>query len=310
MSKGNPAEGGNAQPATSLAGTEAAACVGMGNAGDGSGLDEASDEYDELIASLGRTEEEDERIAVHEAGHAVCARLLGHPLGGATVDPDPNGKYGGLVWGPRHSVAYGKDDDGDDVPELCDNPRDLMPQDGEPRSDAADVYLHALNRCIELVAASVAERLLLEGEPVPSVSDIEHTIKYAPLVCRSPEAAERFIRLCETMADDLLRPHGDVVIVLSTVLRIKRTLNGPEIDEVISDVQTRKALAIEQQRRADWRKSDQLRNCTPMTLARRQMTTQDRRLSPPCVKASSNWSGTSDGIAAMTLAPFFEMSIT
>jgi hypothetical protein len=70
-----------------------------------------------------------------------------------------------------------------------------MPQDGEPRSDAADVYLHALNSCIELVAASVAERLLLEGEPVPSVSDVEHKIKYASLVCRSPEAADRFIRL-------------------------------------------------------------------------------------------------------------------
>ena len=206
-----------------------------------------------MLASLGRTEDDDQRIAVHEAGHAVCARLLGHPLGGATVDPDPNGKYGGLVWGPRHSVAYGKDDDGDDVPELCDKLRHLMPQDGEPRSDAADVYLHALNRCIELVAASVAERMLLEGEPVPSASDVEHTIKYASLVCRSPEAAERFIRLCETMADDLLRPYGDVLIALSTVLRIKRTLDGAEIDAMIFGLEARKASAIERQRRSDWR---------------------------------------------------------
>jgi hypothetical protein len=143
MSKGNLAEGGNAQPATSLAETEAAACVGVGTTDDGSGLDEETDEYDELLASLGRTEEQDERIAVHEAGHAVCARLLGHPLGGATVDSDPNGKYGGLVWGPRHSVAFGKDDDADDVPELCDKLRGLMPQDGEARGDAADVYMHA-----------------------------------------------------------------------------------------------------------------------------------------------------------------------
>jgi hypothetical protein len=52
------------------------------------------------------------------------------------------------------------------------------------------------------------ERMLLAGEPVPSVSDVEHTIQYASLVCRSPEAAERFIRLCETMADDLLRPYA------------------------------------------------------------------------------------------------------
>jgi hypothetical protein len=251
MSKGNPVEERNAEPATSLAGTEAAACVGMGNTDDGSGLDE-SDEYDELLASLGRTEEEDQRIAVHEAGHAVCARLLGHPLGGATVDPDPNGKYGGLVWGPRHSVAFGKDDDADDLPELCDKLRDLLPQDGEPRSDAADVYLHALNSCIELVAASVAERMLLAGEPVPSVSDVEHTIKYASLVCRSPEAADRFIRLCETMADDLLRPYGYVLIALSTVLCIRRTLSGEEIDDVIATTVAGFELAAEQARRRRW----------------------------------------------------------
>src|SRR5512140_1587221 len=170
MTKRNPAEEGNAQPATSLAGTETAVDVGLGTTDGSSGLDVEVDEYDELLAALGRTEEQDERIAVHEARHAVCARLLGHPLGGATIDPDPNGKYGGLVWGPRHSVAFGNDSD--DVPELCDQLRSVMPQDGEPRSDAADVYLHALNRCIELVAASVAERMLLEGEPVSSVSDV------------------------------------------------------------------------------------------------------------------------------------------
>ena len=35
-----------------------------------------SDEYDAMLASLGRTKEYDQRIAIHEAGHAVCARLL------------------------------------------------------------------------------------------------------------------------------------------------------------------------------------------------------------------------------------------
>ncbi len=220
----------------------------MGTTDDGSGLDE----YDELLASLGRTEGEDERIVVHEAGHAVCARLLGHPLGGATVDPDPNGKYGGLVWGPRHSVAFGKDDNDADVPELCDKLRTVMPADGEARSDAADVYMHALNRCIELAGASVAERMLLAGEPVPSVSDVEHTIKYASLVCRSPEAADRFIRLCETMADDLLRPYGYVLIALSTVLRIRRTLSGEEIDSVIATTVAGFELASEQARRRRW----------------------------------------------------------
>ena len=45
-------------------------------------------------------------------------------------------------------------------------------------------------------------------------------------------------------------PYGDVVIVLSTVLRIKRTLDGAEIDKIIWDVEAHKALAMERQRRA------------------------------------------------------------
>ena len=44
--------------------------------------------------------------------------------------------------------------------------------------------------------------------------------------------------------------YGDVVMALSIVLRIKRTMNDAEIDEVISDVRARKAPAIELARRA------------------------------------------------------------
>ena len=40
-------------------------------------------------------------------------------------------------------------------------------------------------------------------------------------------------------------------MVLSTVMRIKRTLDGAEIDKIIWDVETRKALALGRARRAD-----------------------------------------------------------
>ena len=45
-------------------------------------------------------------------------------------------------------------------------------------------------------------------------------------------------------------------MALSILLRVKRTLNGAEIDELISDVQTRKARAIELARRADWKRCE------------------------------------------------------
>jgi hypothetical protein len=223
-------------------------------------IEDERDWYDDHLDAINRTEDEDHRISVHEAGHAIAARLLGHPLGGATVDPDPNGKYGGLVWGPEHARSktthashFGGDAVADDVPGLCDKLRSVMPKDGEPRADAADVYLHALNRCIELTAAGVAESMLLPGEPVPSISDLEHSIKYAQLVCKSPNAVESFITLAEQMADDLLRPYGYLLIVLSTVLRIRRTLNGEAIDNIIADTVARFELAAERATRRQWR---------------------------------------------------------
>ena len=51
-------------------------------------------------------------------------------------------------------------------------------------------------------------------------------------------------------------PYGDIIMVLSTVLRIKRMLDGAEIDRIIWDVEARKALAAEHRRRADWRKAE------------------------------------------------------
>jgi len=216
--------------------------------------DDEHDPYLEHLAKLGRSEDDDLRISIHESGHAIAARLLGHPLGGATVDPDPNGRWGGLVWGPCHSVAFSEGDDADDLPEICEKLRTLMPQDGEPRGDAANIYLHALNRCIELAAASVAERMLLPGEPVPSVSD-EQAVELASLCCRSAEAVERFLALAEQQAHDLIYPHVPIIMSLATVLRIQRTLTGEEIDNVIATTHARLVLAAEQARRAKWRRA-------------------------------------------------------
>lgn len=63
-----------------------------------------------------------------------------------------------------------------------------------------------------------------------------------------------FIAHCDVVAHDLLMPYGDVVIVLSTVLRIKRTLDGVEIDQIILVVEARKALAVERARRKQWQR--------------------------------------------------------
>jgi hypothetical protein len=48
------------------------------------------------------------------------------------------------------------------------------------------------------------------------------------LICSREDAVETFIAHCDVAARDLLMPFGDVVMALSIVLRIKRTLNGAE----------------------------------------------------------------------------------
>jgi hypothetical protein len=210
------------------------------------------DEYDELLAALGRTFDQDVRIAVHEAGHAIAARLLGHALGGATVNPGSG--FEGRVWGERHVVAFAEGrGDASDIRETL---TPVMPKAGEERSTVSDVFSNVYTHCIELMAGRAAEAMLLEDTPAPPADDLRQARELALLICHSEEAIETFIAHCDVAARDLLLPYGDVLIVLSTVLRIKRTLDGAEIDKIIWDVEARKALATERQRRSDCRKRE------------------------------------------------------
>jgi hypothetical protein len=131
-----------------------------------------------------------------------------------------------------------------------------MSEPGEDRRGTSDIFGHARDQCIELLAGRAAERILLDGEPVNPVDDVRQARELAVLICSSDEAVDSSIAHCDVAARDLLMRYGDVVMALSTVLRIKWTMNGAEIDELISDVQTRKARAIELARRADWKRRE------------------------------------------------------
>ncbi|KJC60478.1 hypothetical protein UP10_12755 [Bradyrhizobium sp. LTSPM299] len=132
----------------------------------------------------------------------------------------------------------------------------MMPKAGEDRSPVEDIFGSVYSKVVELMAGRAAERMLLDDEPAVPTDDHRQARELAVLICRSEEAIETFIAHCDVAAHDLLMPYGDVVIALSTVLRITRTLAGPEIDEIIEGVVARKALAMERQRRAAWRKRE------------------------------------------------------
>jgi hypothetical protein len=171
-------------------------------------------------------------------------------LGGATVTPGPG--FEGRVWGEHHVEAFAEGrGDAADIREAL---APMMPKPGEDHGAVSDVFGNVYAQCIELMAGRAAEAFLLDDEPLPPADDLRQARELALLICKSEEAIESFLAHCDIAARDLLMPYGDVVIVLSTVLRIKRTLHGAEIDKIISDVEAGKALTIERQRRADWRK--------------------------------------------------------
>ena len=247
MTEGIPADEVPEQLAASPAGTVTAAGVGVGNTDNGGGHHEV-DEYVQLLAVLGRTEEEDERISVHEAGHATCARLLGHPLGGATVDPGPG--YEGRIWGERYVEAFsqGRGDASDVRGALAP----MMPKAGEDRAPVADIFGQVYSHCLELLAGRRGGAHAVGATPRRPPMTSGRRASWRLLICTSDEAIETFIAHCDVAARDLLLPYGDVVMTLSIVLRIKRTLDAAEIDKIISDVQARKVLAVERVRRKWW----------------------------------------------------------
>jgi len=131
-----------------------------------------------------------------------------------------------------------------------------MPQPGEDRRSVADVFANVYAEWIELLAGRGAERMLLDGEPVVPADDLRQARELALLFCKSEEAIDSFLARCDFVARDLLMPYGDVVIVLSTALCIKRTLDGAEIEKIISDFEAHESFAAERRRRADRRKCE------------------------------------------------------
>ncbi|UPJ97402.1 hypothetical protein [Bradyrhizobium sp. 172] len=107
------------------------------------------------------------------------------------------------------------------------------------------------------MAGRAAEaKLLGDSEPEPPVDDLRKARELAPLSCKSEEAIETFIAHCDVAARDLLMFYGDVVMVLSIVLRIRRTLDDAEIDRIISDMEAKKVLAAERRRRTEGRRCE------------------------------------------------------
>jgi hypothetical protein len=189
----------------------------------------------------GRSPLDDWRTALHEAGHVVVGRVLGEEVGGVTIVEGPD--YGGLTWGPQGNSARLSNEKAD----LCEKIGALMPGDGEPRANAADIYAHCHVRVTDLCAGTAAETLLHpDDKPWIAHSDIRQARALASIICSSESAIDAYLLFGLAEAKALIMQHRAAVLAIAQALLIARTLNCEQIDAII-------ASAPEQARRVDWR---------------------------------------------------------
>jgi hypothetical protein len=199
-----------------------------------------------------RSEADDIRISIHEAGHATVARLLGVELGGVTIEAA--GPFGGMVYGLDFFEKYADDTADISASAFCQKMSVLVPRPGEVRDETvANIYMHSLNRLTEIVAGTLAEKLLVPGEPWPAEHDKAQAESFANLICMSPESAAAFIALAKSMCADFLKPHLGIVTTLAEALRIERVMDGKRVDEVIAAALAKASVEEERARRAQWR---------------------------------------------------------
>jgi hypothetical protein len=196
----------------------------------------------------GRTFNRDFRVTVHEIGHLLVARLLGDKVEGVTINPGHG--YAGQVWGPWNFKAFTCGDV--DATEIRAVLEQKMPRTGEDHAPAADVALQVTNQVIQFCAGSGAEKLMLRGKPPAALDDYRQARELAAIICTSPKSIERFLKFCEQQAEDLLRPHIDLIFALIPVLRVRRTMTGQDADQAIAVILRRFDMSAERARRRDW----------------------------------------------------------
>jgi hypothetical protein len=198
---------------------------------------------------MNRTRQEDYKIALHEGGHVVVGRALGGEIGGATITPTEF--FSGRVWGPNGDPSHlGSGFD------VCSEARPYLPRLGEPRSDAAELFTHAIGRCIELAAGTASEKLFFpDDESLAASDDQRQSSAFAELLCCTPPAISAFLVYAASEAAALLDEHRDVVIAVADALIERRTMTGEQIDQIIADALALEDLAAERERRAAWAKT-------------------------------------------------------
>ncbi|WP_136626348.1 hypothetical protein [Bradyrhizobium macuxiense] len=195
------------------------------------------------------------RVAVHEAGHAIVARILDWKVHFATVIADVDLGYGGCVW-----AGGGEPDrkqslrDGErtvfDVTGVVDQ---HMPRHGEDREDAESWFFGAFHRVVETLAGAAAENLIFgEYNERACSSDYLKAARYAQTICTSDRSAWQFLEFARSEAEEMLSRYRSVLVALASALQERKEMDGAAIDQVIMSTLAHEDLEQERRRRAYW----------------------------------------------------------
>jgi hypothetical protein len=166
------------------------------------------DPYLEVLAAIGRSEEQDERIAYHELGHFVIDRVTG-TSGITIISITPRDGFGGICHGARCEAFVNNGATGTGCLDAADIRAILaptMPMAGESRDDKADVYASVFDSVVQLMSGEAAEQLLL-GDASFAADDRRQAMELAALICGSQEAIAAFLTFCKQQATDMLSEH-------------------------------------------------------------------------------------------------------
>jgi len=191
----------------------------------------------------GRSAEDSWRVSVHEGGHTVVHRILGHEVCGVTIVPDAD--CSGRTWGPQgdvHAAAVWG-------PDCLANPG--VSRDGDVNGLFSGVQAGVMG----LMAGGAAEMAFLGDAPPKYIgSDIPRASDLAGYICRTTASIEAFLEFCYQESLAIIEQHKTVVLAIARALidHPKHTLDGAEIDQCIADTLDREARQAEHKRRADW----------------------------------------------------------
>jgi hypothetical protein len=103
-----------------------------------------------------------------------------------------------------------------------------------------------------LLAGSIGEQLLADGPLLAAPGDQEQALTYARLLCTSPQSITAFLAFAAAEAGALIEANKSVILELAAALQAKRTIKGPEVDQIVAVALARQDLELEHRRRAEW----------------------------------------------------------